>query len=143
MLADLPDVVALARQRLSAQGLAARVRLHGGDVFRDPLPQDADIVTLNRVLHDHDEADAQAILAAVHRALPAGGTLVVAEPMAGTSGAERAGHAYFGFYLLAMRQGRPRRFDDIAELVAGAGFRRIVELPTATPLLVRVLRAQA
>jgi demethylspheroidene O-methyltransferase len=143
MLADLPDVVALARDNLAAQGLAARIRLHGVDVFREALPQGADIVTLNRVLHDHDEANALAILRAIRKALPPGGTLVVAEPMAGTPGAERAGHAYFGFYLLAMRQGQARRFDEIARLATVAGFRRIRECPTATPLLVRVLHAQA
>lgn len=142
-LADLPDVAALARARLSDRGLASRVRVHGVDVFRQPLPEGADIVTLNRVLHDHDEPRVLAILAAVRAALPSGGTLAVAEPMAGTPGAERAGHAYFGFYLLAMRQGRPRRFDELARLVEAAGFGRVREHATATPLLVRVLCAQA
>ncbi|WP_235679343.1 methyltransferase [Aquibium microcysteis] len=143
ILADLPDVAALARTRLSARGLASRIRVHGVDVFADPLPAGADIVTLNRVLHDHDEPAALAILAAVRAALPAGGTLAIAEPMAGTPGAERSGHAYFGFYLLAMRQGRPRRFEELARMVEAAGFRRVRERPTATPLLVRVLCAQA
>lgn len=142
-MADLPDVAELARTRLAARGLASRVRVHGVDVFDQPLPKGADIVTLNRILHDHDEPHALAILKAVRAALPEGGTLVVAEPMAGTPGAERAGHAYFGFYLLAMRQGRPRSADEIARLVAAAGFQRIRERPTATPLLVRVLCAQA
>ncbi|RST84698.1 methyltransferase [Aquibium carbonis] len=143
MLADLPDVVALARERLAAQGLAARVRLHGVNVLCEALPHGADIITLNRVLHDHDDANALAILKVARAALPPGGTLVVAEPMAGTPGAERAGHAYFGFYLLAMRQGRPRSFDEIARLAAAAGMRGVREHPTATPLLVRVLSAQA
>ena len=40
-------------------------------------------------------------------ALPPGGTLLLAEPMAGTPGAEPVGDAYFGFYLLAMGSGRP------------------------------------
>jgi demethylspheroidene O-methyltransferase len=40
---------------------------------------------------------------------PPGGTLLIAEPMAGTSPApSRIGDAYFGFYLLAMGSGRPR-----------------------------------
>ena len=41
-------------------------------------------------------------------ALPADGTLLLAEPMAGSRGAEPVGDAYFGFYLLAMGSGRPR-----------------------------------
>lgn len=143
VLADLPEVAAHARVRLAALGLASRVRVHDVDVFRQPLPAGADVVTLNRVLHDHDEPRALAILSAVRTALPAGGMLAIAEPMAGTPGAERAGHAYFGFYLLAMRQGRPRRFDELARLVETAGFSRVHERATATPLLVRVLCAQA
>ena len=48
------------------------------------------------------------LLAAVRDALPRGGVVVVAEPMAGARGAEPMGDAYFGFYLLAMGRGRPR-----------------------------------
>lgn len=143
ILADLPDVADLARSRLAEKGLASRIRVHGVDIFDQPLPKGADIITLNRILHDHDEPNALAILSAVRAALPSGGTLALSEPMAGTPGAERAGHAYFGFYLLAMRQGRPRRFDEIARLVEAAGFSRVRECATATPLLVRVLCAQA
>ncbi len=43
-----------------------------------------------------------------HDALPPGGTLLIAEPMAGTPGAEAMGDAYFGLYLWAMGSGRPR-----------------------------------
>ena len=55
-----------------------------------------------RVVHDHDDGAALHLMRAVHAALPRGGRLLLAEPMAGTPGAERMGDAYFGFYLLAM-----------------------------------------
>ena len=45
---------------------------------------------------------------AVRRSLRRNGVVLVAEPMAGTAGAEPMGDAYFGFYLLAMGHGRPR-----------------------------------
>ena len=93
----------------------------GGDFRHDPLPAGADLISLIRVLHDHDDATVAALLAAVHRALEAGGTLLVAEPLAETAGAERVGGAYFGFYLMAMGQGRARSVD---ELHANAGRRR-------------------
>ena len=60
MLFDLPQVAALARQRLAGLGLAQRVQAHGGSFFDDPLPQGADLVTLVRVLFDHDDAHALA-----------------------------------------------------------------------------------
>ena len=62
--------------------------------------------------------------------------------MAGTPGAEPVGDAYFGFYLLAMGSGRPRRADELHAMLGSAGFARVQELPTRRPLLARVLRAQ-
>ena len=95
--------------------------MFGGDFRTDPLPEGADIVSLVRVVHDHDDEAALAILRAAWQALPAGGTLLLAEPMAGTRGAGGVG-AYFAFYLLAMGSGRPRRAE---ELTAHAAYGRL------------------
>jgi demethylspheroidene O-methyltransferase len=61
--------------------------------------------------------------------------------MAGTAGAEPMGGAYFGFYLLAMGRGRPRRPDELAAMLASAGFTGARLMPTDTPLLTRVMQA--
>lgn len=143
MLFDLPAVAARAAQRFEAAGLAGRARTFGGDFFGDPLPQGADIVSLVRVLHDHDDDFALAILRHAHAALPQGGTLLLAEQMAGTRGAEPSGDAYFGFYLAAMGSGRPRTADEIAHLLRRAGFRRIRPVANNTPLVVRIILAIA
>jgi demethylspheroidene O-methyltransferase len=95
------------------------------------------------VIHDHDEAKALAILKAARRALPPGGTLLLAEPMAGTPGALPIGEAYFGFYLLAMGSGRPRTADELETLLGRAGFERCQLLRTRNPLLTRVIVARA
>ena len=137
-LFDLPAVIALAATRFAAAGLARRVRLTGGDFFREPLPAGADLITLVRVLHDHDDEAALAILRAVHAALPAGGTLLIAEPMAGTRGAEAVADAYFGFYLLAMGSGRARTPRELGRLAGAAGFGPLRLLPGRAPLLTRV-----
>jgi len=84
------------------------------------------------VLFDHDDAHALAILRAVHAALPPGGTVLVAEPMARTPGAHAMGDAYFGFYLLAMGRGQARSAEDMQGLLAQAGFE--AAHPVATPL---------
>ena len=142
-LFDLPPVAALARRRIMEAGLGARARAHGGSFLADPLPQGADLVTLNRVLHDHDDPSALAILTAIRRAIAPGGTLLVTEPMAGTHGAEASGDAYFGFYLLAMGQGRPRTIGEIGGLLAASGFSRSREIATGTPLIARMVAATA
>ncbi len=141
-LFDLPPVAAIARARLAEARMAHRATAVGGSFLEDELPEGADLITLNRVLHDHDDASAAAILRAVRKAIHPQGTLLVAEPMAGTRGAEASGDAYFGFYLLAMGQGRPRTADEIGRLLAAAGFGQAREIPTATPLIVRVVAAR-
>ena len=143
ILFDLPAVADRARARFAAAGIADRASACGGDFLTDTLPQGADIVSLVRVLHDHGDAAALAILRAARRVLPPGGTLLVAEPMSGTPGAEPVGDAYFGFYLLAMGRGRPRTPGEIECLLRDAGFGRVRLMPTRTPLLTRLIVAHA
>jgi demethylspheroidene O-methyltransferase len=143
MLFDVPAVAERARTRLQAHGLATRCDVHGGDFVREPLPHGADVVSLVRVVHDHDDAPAMALLRAVHAALPARGTLLLAEPMAGTRGARRMGDAYFGFYLAAMRSGRPRTVEQLTAMLQAAGFDEVGERTTRQPLQTRVLVARA
>ncbi len=140
-LFDLPPVAERARLRFDAAGLSARVEAVGGDFRNQALPRGADLISLVRIVHDHDDADALALLRAVRAALPAGGALLLAEPMADTPGAQAAGDAYFGFYLLAMGQGRPRTVPRLTDMLLQAGFDQVRLLPTRTPLLTRVLLA--
>lgn len=142
-LFDLPPVAERAAQRISRAGLESRVTVERGDLFRDPLPSGADLVSLVRVLHDHDDAQALRLLQAIRRALAPGGVLLVAEPMRGTSGAEAMGDAYFGLYLLAMGQGRPRSPQELADLLHRAGFDRLRLRRTRRPILLQVISAEA
>ena len=140
-LFDLPAVGSRARARLEAAGLSDRSTIHRGDFTADALPSGYDLVTLVRVLHDHDDAPALELLRSIHAALPPGGTLLIAEPMAGTRGAEPAGDAYFGLYLLAMGSGRPRSPAEIRAMLRLAGFKSSRVIPTALPLTCRVIVA--
>ena len=138
---DLPAVAELAAARLEAAGLGARARAVGGDFTRMPLPAGADLMTLVRVLHDHDDAAAMALLRAVRAALPAGGRLLIVEPMAETPGAAASGDAYFGWYLYVMGSGRPRSPARIRQMLHEAGFSRSRLLRTRTPIIARAILA--
>ncbi|WP_380065053.1 methyltransferase [Dankookia sp. GCM10030260] len=142
-LFDLPAVAERGRAAFAAAGLADHAEAFGGDFTEGPMPQGADIVSLVRIVHDHDDGKALAILRSARGALAPGGTLLVAEPMSGTPGAEPITEAYFGFYLLAMGTGRPRSAGELAALVQQAGFAAPKLLPTRTPLLARVMVARA
>ena len=142
MLFDLPPVVARARSKLAALGLADRVVATSGSFLRDPLPIGADVITLVRVVHDHDDATVLALMSAVREALPIGGTLILAEPMADAPGAEPMGDAYFGFYLLAMGRGRPRTPAALMLLLREAGFQQIRAVRTPRPLMTSLIVAR-
>lgn len=138
---DLPAVAAAAAERFGEAGLDGRAAAIGGDFFADALPTGADIISFVRVLHDHDDAAVRQLLAKAYAALPTGGRVLIAEPLAGTAGAEASGDAYFGFYLLALGQGRPRTWAELATLLRGAGFVRPQLKRTRLPLQVRVIVA--
>jgi demethylspheroidene O-methyltransferase len=137
ILVDLPAVAERAQARLA--GPAGPIKACGADFLNDPLPRGADVVTLVRVLHDLDDEAARTILKAACEALPRGGAILVAEPMSGAPGAEPIGDAYFGFYLLAMGRGRPRRPTEIASLLREAGFSGVGPLRTRDPMLVSLV----
>lgn len=139
---DLPEVAKRASARLERLGLAHRASAVGGDFTRDALPLGADIISLVRVVHDHDDDRVMTLLRAARQALPAHGVLLLAEPMAGTAGAQRMGDAYFGMYLWAMGSGRPRRVADLAAMLKAAGFTQPSLLRNATPLQTQVLIAR-
>lgn len=143
MVCDLPAVAERARARLESLGLGGRAQAHGVDFKRDALPRGADLVSLVRVLYDHDDGPALRLLGAVRAALPAGGTVLVAEPLARTPGAERMGAAYFGVYLWAMGSGRVRSAAEHMALLRAAGFEQVRELRTALPLQTGLVVARA
>jgi demethylspheroidene O-methyltransferase len=141
-LFDLPAVATRARERLGSLGIGGRVETFAGDMLRDRLPRGADVISLVRVLHDHDDESARTLIAAIRDALPRGGSIVVAEPMAGAPGAEPMGDAYFGFYLLAMGRGRPRTMGEIAQLLKAEGFEAERAAKTGNPMVVSVFVAR-
>jgi demethylspheroidene O-methyltransferase len=139
---DLPAVAERAAKRVASEGLADRIATIGGDFVEDRLPTGADVITLVRVIHDHDDARAMRILRNARDVLPEGGVLLVAEPMSGTAGAEPMGDAYFGMYLLAMGSGRPRTAKRLEAMLRESGFRDVHLLRTALPLQTRVIVAR-
>ncbi len=140
-LFDLPAVASRAQACFEREGFRDRAEAFGGSFLSDPLPREADVISLVRVLHDHDDAAVMQALRAVRDALPDDGVILIAEPLAGTSGAESMGDGYFGFYLLAMGQGRPRTAKELSDMLSKAGFRRIRQHRTRRPLLTGVMTA--
>lgn len=141
-LFDLPAVAGKAAARFAAAGLAGRARAVGGSFRGDPLPRGADVISLVRVVHDHDDPVVRDLLRSAFESLPPGGVLLIAEPLAEAAGAETTGDAYFGFYLLAMGHGRPRTAAALSAFLAEAGFVQVRAVPTRLPLQVGLVVAE-
>jgi len=135
---DLPEVVSEAK----TLQIQHKTRFIATDMFQSPLPENTELFSLIRVLHDHDDEPVKHLLARLYDALRPGGHLLIAEPMAGTAGAAPIGDTYFSFYLWAMGSGRPRTAEELQAMCLVAGFTRVREFKTPIPALTRLLVAE-
>lgn len=142
-LFDLPEVAEAGTALLGAALGPQRVIAHPGNFFSDPIPCGYDMVSLIRILHDHDDAAAQALLANIRASLAPGARLLIAEPMARIPGLAPMGEAFFGLYLWAMGSGRPRSPAELAAMLDRAGFSRTRIVATAQPVNASVVLATA
>jgi demethylspheroidene O-methyltransferase len=137
-LFDLPEVVAKAPQG----GLSDRINVAGGSFRHDPLPKGADAISLIRVLYDHADETVAALLSKIYDVLPAGGKLIISEPMTGGDTPHRAGDAYFSLYTMAMRTGKARSADQIMKACQAAGFTTVSALKSQRPFITSVVVAE-
>ncbi len=122
MLFDLPQVLPAAEGFIARSGLSDRLTFCPGSFRTGDLPEGADAVSLIRVLYDHDDASVVALIEKIFAYLPAGGRLIISEPMAGSSAPDRAGDVYFALYTMAMGTGKARSAREIASICKAAGF---------------------
>ncbi|MEO8334462.1 MAG: methyltransferase [bacterium] len=140
---DLPAVAERAAHATMSSPVADRVTVAAGDFRSDALPIGADVITLVRILLDHDDETVLGLLRRVRAALPVGGRVVIVEPMAGVRGARNVGDAYFALYLFAMGSGRARSESELSGLCRAAGFSRCRTLGTHYPVSAGLLIADA
>jgi demethylspheroidene O-methyltransferase len=129
---DLPAVSELAKGRIAEHGLAGRIGVHAGDFLGGALPVGYQAASLVRICWDWQDAEVSRLFSNIHRALPEGGTFLVAEGMyTGSVEADRqrARHAV----RLLLMDGKLRSVDSLRDLLAGAGFRETRVLDTAVP----------
>ncbi len=74
---EKPPVDAIAKRMIASRGLADRVSVAAGDMFKDALPRQCDLHLFSNVLHDWDEPLVRALLNKSAEALPSGGMIIV------------------------------------------------------------------
>lgn len=140
-LFDLPPVAPHAKARFAQAGLEGRTTIETGSFRTDALPVGADAISLVRVLYDHADETIAHLLSAVYAALPAGGRLIISEPMSGGAQPSRAGDAYFALYTLAMGTGKARSAAQVADMCKAAGFTKINAVSSRRPFITSCLIA--
>ena len=123
VLFDLPEVIPLARERLTAAGLIDRVTLVAGDYNTEVLPAGADFAWLSAVAHQNSRPQNRALYAGIQAALAAGGTLVIRDLVMDQSRTVPASGALFAVNMLVGTEGgNSYTFDEFRDDLTHAGF---------------------
>jgi SAM-dependent methyltransferase len=126
VLFDLPEVIPLARSRLSNLLQGDRVRLVPGDYLRDPLPEGADLAWISAVIHQNSREQNRALYASVFRALVPGGSIalrdIVMEPR---RTAPVAGALFAVNMLVSTERGGTYTLDEIRGDLEASGFSEV------------------
>jgi C-methyltransferase len=126
VLFDLPDVIATLD--IDTDRLTARA----GDFFADPLPS-ADCYIVMEVVHDWPDADAGAILRAIHRAASPKATVLIIEGVIDEQRPDPRVHT-LDVLMLAVTGGRERSPDQLGKLLNSADLQRHRIIETSGPM---------
>lgn len=77
VVVDRPEVLKVANELAADHDVGARLTLLAADMFRDPLPADADAVLFSNVLHDWDVPECRELIRRGAAALAPGGRLLI------------------------------------------------------------------
>lgn len=138
---DLPDVIPLARERLSVAGFADRVQLVAGDFYTDPLPGGADLVWLGAIAHQNSREQNRALFGKMRDATVPGGVVVVRDVVMDEDHVTPPGGALFAINMLtATPGGGTYTLGEYREDLETAGFGN-VELVYRDPWMDSLVRA--
>jgi predicted O-methyltransferase YrrM len=125
-LFDLPEVIDLARERISEEGLIDRVTLVGGDYNRDSLPGGHDLAFLSAIIHQNSHDQNVALYKKVRDALIPGGRVIVRDYAMNGDRTQPVSGALFAINMLVnTNHGNSYTFDEIKDGLEEAGFNRI------------------
>jgi len=120
---DLLPVQPLATEYIESEGVADRVRAAAGDMFKNELPREADVIHLSWILHDWSDEQSATILHNCYQALPSGGTILLGEGLMNDDGTGPVFPAMMSLNMLVCTDGgRERTVAEYKRLLEGAGF---------------------
>jgi hypothetical protein len=134
ILFDLPDLIERVRPNLAND----RIEAIGGDFFKS-VPE-ADLYLLKLILHDWTDAQSEAILANIRKAIRPGGHVVIIESILPETVQPHPGY-FMDLNMMVMTGGRERKASEYGAMLEKTGFR--LEKVVPTPTLLSVVEAVA
>jgi len=123
VLFDLPPVIAIARERIEAEGLTGRVVLAAGDYRKDALPSGCDLALLFAVIHQNSHRENLDLFTKIYGVLEPGGVLLIRDFIMDSSRTAPKQGALFALNMLVNTpEGDTYTFDEVKEALQKAGF---------------------
>lgn len=123
---DLPGALAQGQAAITAAGLTDRITTRAGDLLTTELDTGYDLVLVFNIVHGYDAPQVATLLERVAQALRPGGRVALLEPLAEVPerppGVADAFVRAFSLNLFHTQGGRAYAFNELAELLTGAGF---------------------
>jgi len=125
-LFDLPDVIPMARERISEEGLIDRVALVGGDYNKDDLPGGHDLALLSAIIHQNSHEQNVTLYRKVYEALDPGGRVIIRDYAMNSDRTVPSSGAMFAINMLVNTEGgNSYTYEEIRDGLKEAGFERV------------------
>ncbi len=115
-------VDAIAHREIDRLGLSEHVRVASGDMFRDPWPDDADVILLSNMLHDWDVAEARWIIDHAAKLLQPGGLLIIHDAIIDADKSGPLAVAEYSALLMNITQGKCYSVSEYNDFLRPHGF---------------------
>lgn len=131
ILFDAPQVIADARQKVEAAGLADRCETVAGDFFKS-VPAGGDLYMMKWIIHDWNDQQAVTILRNCRNQMQPGGKLIIVDCVVPENN-EPDFSKFFDLNMLVMTGGKERTKKEFEQILSAAGFKLLRVIPTEVP----------
>lgn len=118
---DRPEVLKVAQEVAQQYGVGDRLQLQPADMFRDPLPANADVVLLSNILHDWDVPECRALIGRCATSLRSGGKLLIHDVFLNDALDGPLPLALYSAALFCLTEGRLYSVAEYREWLESAG----------------------